>query len=342
MPSARPRIATSRKAAFAVGVTVAVLGACELGLRGAGWGPAYRADTAGWRMPGGLQNHLMQPQAEPHRFFVSTNAEGLRTAVPEARIAGTTRVAVLGDSTVFGWGVGDDESLPARLQVHLRAAGAGPVEVLNAAQPGYTTAQLLSLYEQTVHRWQPDLLVLFVPQHDHTPALVSDWERTEGGGGPAAWLRVGLARHSRIYHLLWTRLGTALGPDTQDGEIMLEPGVVRVPRVSDTERAAALGRLEAGVAPWGGTVALGLMPFYPDLAHTPQAPGGDGPHVPWHRRYAATTGTPLLDVRHCCGPDADAMVFPFDRWHLSARGNDAVGAALAGALVEAGLVPLSR
>jgi hypothetical protein len=341
MPTASDQNAL-KKVLFSACLTVLVFGIWELGLRLAGWGPAYRADFAGWRMPADLDQHLMQPQAEPHRFFVSTNAEGLRTRLPEAKEPGVMRVAILGDSTVFGWGVGDEDTLPARLQVHLQAAGAARVEVLNAAQPGYTTAQLVALYDDTIHRWRPDLIVLFVPQHDHTPALVSDWEHYQGSGGPLAWTRVQLARHSRIYHLMWTRLGQPQGPDTPDGEMLQGPSVVRVPRVSDDERSLAVARLQGGVAPWGGAVALGLMPFYPDLSHTPDAPGGDGPHVPWHRIHAAEAGLPLLDVRHCCGPDADAMVFPFDQWHLSARGNDAVARALAAQLVDTTLVPLSR
>jgi hypothetical protein len=189
-----------------------------------------------------------------------------------------------------------------------------------------------------VHRWQPDLVLLVVPQHDHTPALVSDWEHYEGSGGPMSWVRVMLSRHSRIYHLLWTRLGEVPGPDAADEVIQMERGIVRVPRVSDDERDEAVDRLQAGLAPWGGRLVLGLMPYYPDLSHTPDAPGGDGPHVPWHREYAAERGVPLLDVRHCCGPDADAMVFPFDKWHLNARGNDAVARAFAAELAESGVV----
>lgn len=323
---------------FSVFVLACVVVASELGLRSVGWGPAYRADFAGWRMPANLQNHLMDPPSEPHRFRVDTNADGLRTAMPEARRDGVFRVAVMGDSTVFGWGVDEGEDLPTRLEAHLRAAGAS-VEVLNAAQPGYTTAQLVALYEDTVHRWKPDLILLIVPQHDHTPALVSDWEHYEGSGGPVSWTRVMLSRHSRIYHLLWTRLGSVPGPDAADEVMQQERGLVRVPRVSDGERDAAVDRLVTGQARWGGRLALGLMPAWPDLSHTPESPGGDGPHVPWHRDFAAERDVPLVDVRHCCGPDADSLVFPFDRWHLNARGNDAVARAFAAALRDASVLP---
>ena len=330
------RIATWKKAVFSLLVLGLVVGGSEIGLRSVGWGPAYRADFAGWRMPGDLRDHLMNPPGDPHRFRVDTNRDGLRTQIPEARTDGVFRLAVMGDSTVFGWGVDEGEDLPSRLEAHLRAAGAR-VEVLNAAQPGYTTAQLVALHESTIHRWQPDLVLLLVPQHDHTPALVSDWEHYEGSGGPLSWMRVMLARHSRIYHLLWTRIGGVPGPDAADEVTQMDPGIIRVPRVSDAERNEAVDRIRSSQAEWGGALALGLMPAYPDLAHTPESPGGDGPHVPWHRTYAADRDVPLVDVRHCCGPDADSLVFPFDKWHLNARGNDEVARALATGLTGLGV-----
>ena len=146
-----------------------------------------------------------------------------------------------------------------------------------------------------------------------------------------------LARHSRIYHLLWTRIGGSPGPDAADEVTQMDPGIIRVPRVSDAERNEAVDRIRSSQAEWGGALALGLMPAYPDLAHTPESPGGDGPHVPWHRTYAADRDVPLVDVRHCCGPDADSLVFPFDKWHLNARGNDEVARALATGLTGLGM-----
>lgn len=71
---------------------------------------------------------------------VHVNAAGLRgpevTATPAA---GVTRVLVLGDSVVFGQGVGDDATLPAVLAERLKSRWQQPVEVLNAGVQGYDT-----------------------------------------------------------------------------------------------------------------------------------------------------------------------------------------------------------
>ncbi|MEC8422560.1 MAG: hypothetical protein VX000_02220, partial [Myxococcota bacterium] len=61
MPGTPRRTTTWKKASFAALVTVIILGGCELGLRGAGWGPAYQADFAGWRMPADMDDHIMDP-----------------------------------------------------------------------------------------------------------------------------------------------------------------------------------------------------------------------------------------------------------------------------------------
>ncbi len=316
---------TATKAALGLLVAAALLALVEGGLRLAGLGPAYRADVVGWRMQPDLDQHRMQRPQDGIDFAVSTNADGLRTTLPRQKGRGRVRVAVMGDSTVFGWGVADREALPTRLEEALRRAGRRDVEVLNAAQPGYSSAQLLRLYDDVVAGYAPDVVLLFPPQHDRTPALVSDLEAVRGADGPVGAARIGLARHSRIYHLLWLAIGGAPGPDTAGGDQLHRPGVVRVPRVSDAERGRILDALmERGVG-----VVVGLFPFYPDLHHGPESPGGDGPGVAELRALAEARGLPVVDVRHCCGPDADALVFERDKWHLNARGNREVAGALA-------------
>jgi lysophospholipase L1-like esterase len=313
------------KAALGLLVAAAVLALVEGGLRVAGLGPAYRADVVGWRMQPDLRRHRMQRPEDGTDFTVSTNADGLRTSLPREKGRGRVRVAVMGDSTVFGWGVEDAEALPARLEDALGRAGRADVEVLNAAQPGYSSAQLLRLYDDVIVGYSPDLVVFFPPQHDRTPALVSDLEAVRGADGALGAVRIGLARHSRLYHLLWLALGGAPGPDTASGEQLAGPGVVRVPRVSDAERGVVLDQLTGG----GRPVVVGLFPFYPDLHFAPDAPGGDRPGVAGLRALAEARDLPVVDVRHCCGPDADALVFARDKWHLNARGNQVVAGALA-------------
>ena len=150
-----------------------------------------------------------------------------------------------------------------------------------------------------------------------------------------------MARHSRIYHLLWTRLGEVPGPDNDDEEFPDGYGVGLVPRVSDAERADALDELTTTLQEWNGRLVLGLMPFYPDLQRTPEDPATDGPAIDWVRDYAAAGEHGLVDARRCCGPDADAMVFDFDKWHLNQAGNDALARALAKELRSQGLLEVA-
>jgi hypothetical protein len=326
-------VTRGRKLAFALVATVLAFAVTEGALRAAGVRPAYQADFAGWRMPANLSGHTMTPMREPHRFTVNTNEDGLRTRVSKAsKPGGVLRVAVMGDSTVFGWGVGDDQALPPQMERTLRPRSKKRVEMLNAAQPGYTTAQLSFLFHDAIADYRPDVVLFFPPQHDQTPALVSDWEHMNGSRGGRAGFRMMLSSNSRLYALLWMALGGAPGPDQEDGSKPGAPGTVD--RVSSIERAEALDGIRDSLAEWDGQLVMGLMPYYPDLHHGPDSPGGDGPAVAGIRDYATERGLGLVDVRHCCGPDADAMVFDFDKWHLNAAGNEAVGGAAGTALAD--------
>jgi hypothetical protein len=66
------------------------------------------------------------------RVTVTTDADG-RRVVPNAPAQAQRTLYVIGDSQVFGWGLSDDESIPARLQ---RQLGEG-WHVINLGVPGY-------------------------------------------------------------------------------------------------------------------------------------------------------------------------------------------------------------
>lgn len=309
-------------------LAAALLLVVEMGLRLAGVGPAYApSSVAGWRVAAGLDRASIQGPRDGHAFLVSTDAAGLRTDLSAARTPGVLRVALLGDSTVFGWGVDDGGAVSDGLEAALRAEhpSLGAVEVLNAGQPGYSSFQAAWLFQEAVAAWQPDLTVLFLPLHDGNLVLVSDAEQQQGGAGLRAAVRVGLARHSRVYQVLRQTLYAQAGdpslvPDhATDGE-------PRVPRVSDAERTAAVDRLVTTAAAWGGQVGLGLLPFQGDLeGHRPV----DRPSATWARAEASSRGLRLFDARACCGPDGGHLVLPDDPGHLTAEGNHAVGASLA-------------
>ncbi|GMW07149.1 MAG: SGNH/GDSL hydrolase family protein [Gammaproteobacteria bacterium] len=75
---------------------------------------------------------------------------------------GTTRVVVLGDSFVWGFGVEQEELFTTLVEKQL-----GPgAEVVNLAVSGYSTDQELLVYRNAGHRYAPDVVVLVVASND--------------------------------------------------------------------------------------------------------------------------------------------------------------------------------
>jgi hypothetical protein len=104
---------------------------------------------------------------------VRTNALGLRGAPASLRkTPGTYRILVLGDSFAFGFGVEDDETLPAYLDHELGGRAAG-IEVLNAAVPGWATDLVT-----TGFALEPDLVILTLFQNDPAELM---WHRISFG-----------------------------------------------------------------------------------------------------------------------------------------------------------------
>lgn len=89
------------------------------------------------------------------RFTVSTNADHLRMGPLAAKPAGRIRIAAVGDSVTFGWGVRPEESWVTLLDAELRRRG-HDVEVLNAGSPGAPTASMAAWCRTQVPRLQVD------------------------------------------------------------------------------------------------------------------------------------------------------------------------------------------
>ncbi len=300
----------------------------EVGLRIAGIGPAYDAGSiAGWRTAASLGTRELKGPRDKHGFKVTTNADGLRTSYTRARTA-KARVAIMGDSTVFGWGVDDGGTVADGLEASLTARGYD-VEVLNAGQPGYSTVQAAWLFRESVAAYKPDLVITFLPLHDHNLVLVSDAETLRGGVGAAAAARVLMAQHSRIYAVLrgWLFRESARAfilPNMADGE-------PRVPRVSDEERAEALSSIASIQAVDGHQLGVGLLPFLGDLTGAVANRVG----VDWLKTWAEAENRPFFDARRCCGSAAGHLVLPDDPGHLTQEGNFAAAESLADAVVAA-------
>ncbi len=330
----RRRLPVPARLALGLLVALIILGGVELSLRLAGIHPAFEMPwKGGWLGSPNLKNFQQRTHENPRGFLLNTNHQGLRSTLSEKRTPKVLRLAVMGDSTAYGWGVDDGYTLTDAMGRSFKelgarwAGGATRVELLNGAQPGYTTAQVAWLFEKVVAAYRPDWVLVFLPLHDHNLVLVSDKESIAGGDGLRAVLRVTLSRHVRIYTLLRRQLYPQheqhyLMPDAETSEF-------RVPRVSDTERQQSLDRMRAILEKWGGGLMVGMLPTYIDLTDPPGSAPANRLGDDWLIRYARQQKVPLVDIRACCGPNAEQATLPNDKGHLSAMGNDLVGRAAA-------------
>ena len=88
------------------------------------------------------------------------NDKGLRGELPELpRPEGRERVMLVGDSTFFGHGIEDDETIIEQTVTRLRAAGV-ELDAVNGGIPGYSTEQTRMLLDEDGWALEPTLLLI--------------------------------------------------------------------------------------------------------------------------------------------------------------------------------------
>jgi hypothetical protein len=109
--------------------------------------------------PGTRARYLGQP--------VRINALGMRDDETSVRKPpGRFRILALGDSHLFGWAVGQDDSFAQQLEQRLEALAPGRFEVLNAGVPGYNTVMEARYLELNVDALAPDLVLVHYVDND--------------------------------------------------------------------------------------------------------------------------------------------------------------------------------
>lgn len=107
---------------------------------------------------------------------ISTNAYGMRERdVNIDKAEGMYRIAGIGDSVMFGWGVAAEETYLRLLEeaLNAQASRGRRYQALNFAVPGYNTAMEVATFEHKVLPFQPDLVVLHFVDNDFTlPAFL--------------------------------------------------------------------------------------------------------------------------------------------------------------------------
>jgi len=140
--------------------------------------------------------HVHRPNSSAHLMDVDVqiNSDGLRDLeYPVARSA-KHRIAVLGDSLTFAWGVAQQDSFESLLEESLSRLR--PTEVINFGTGNYNTEQQVNLFLDKGLKYQPDQIVIFYFINDAEPTPTrSNW---------------GFLSHSRLVTLFWSRVHAAL------------------------------------------------------------------------------------------------------------------------------------
>lgn len=139
-------------------------------------GPWAEMENDRWNLPNLQEAQVVVPdrphdpaEADAHRrgestmkrvrrFTVSTNADHLRMGPIAPKAPGRLRIAAVGDSVTFGWGVRAEESWTTLLEVELQRRGHG-VDIINAGSPGAPTASMAAWCRTQARRLEVDRIL---------------------------------------------------------------------------------------------------------------------------------------------------------------------------------------
>lgn len=107
---------------------------------------------------------------------ISVNQDGIRGGANHlASSPGEPRILVVGNSCVFGVGVGDTEVFTHVLENLLRAAGEESAIVFNAGVGGYNSNQCAVYLERELGRFRPTHLILYLGWNDLVTATWTEY-----------------------------------------------------------------------------------------------------------------------------------------------------------------------
>lgn len=205
----RPRPRLIAKCLLAIAATLL---SAELGLRAY---LAFRGWTANCYA---AQLQLFRPNAETGydlaprfrlrsgAYRMSINSLGLRgPEISRRKPPGITRIAVVGESSAFGYLVSDGQEAARLLEERLRERG-HMVEVLNGGVPGYNLFQSTVRFRELLAPLEPDIVIAYLGWND-LPYIISNdpsADRFRRRPVAAAWER--LLGHSTLYGFVVYRL----------------------------------------------------------------------------------------------------------------------------------------
>jgi lysophospholipase L1-like esterase len=282
----------------------------------------------------------------PLSYQIRVNADGFRGApIDRRKRAGTFRIAALGDSVTFGFGVPEEGALPARVAALLAADVApGTIEWINAGVPGFSSFQGLRHLETRLLPLSPDVVLVLFAWNDGWQSNMPDAKRRQLSRMETfinSFRVVNLAQ--RKYESLMRKLGVQPAA----------PAGGSVTRVTPDELEANLQRIAAAVRGAGGVPVFLTAPaaFGPD--RPPDAYFRYGWMVPRSgleamrgryadatRRAARSADVLLVDCARLV--PSDPALFLGDGYHPNPAGFQVMAEQIADALRQAHVAPRRR
>ncbi len=115
---------------------------------------------------------ILNPGETNYHRDIFINDDGFRGDELPTAPAGSKTILMLGDSCVFGWGVGRKDTIAVHLDEYLFSKDC-EVEVINAGVPGYSSLQCLYHLKEICKKHRPDMVTLQIGWNDSwsTPSL---------------------------------------------------------------------------------------------------------------------------------------------------------------------------
>lgn len=318
-----------RRVLFSLVPLVVLVGGGETALRLAGWpkkeaGREFTHSEVFYTADPSLRLQAFAHNETGGTFRVSTDANGLRAPLhPEQKPEGTFRVMTLGCSTTFGWGVDDEASYPSRLEAILQGEG-HKVEVINGGQPGYTSFQGLWLWERSLKRYQPDLVIFGYIVQDSRKVAYTDYSQALLQQN-ADFLKQNLLHRSHLYEfLLNLRNGWIIQAKDKNEQVYRVPLEQYVPNIRS---------FKSKIEDVGAKMMLFGFPLERD--------GYTSEHRVVLHVASSELALPLYDPQ----PEFEqitgqqVLYFPQDKGHANADGNEQIAKGMAQFLVANKLVP---
>lgn len=269
-------------------------------------------------------NPIRRPPVGIQGSKETVNPRGFRgPELPLERTEGVLRIATMGDSSTFGYGVRWEDTYSAQLVSELARHGV-QAEVLCAGTVGHSVVQGLERYRHHVRPYKPDVVVAaYGAVNDGFPVDRSDSDkiaiRREMGGERYRWWR----ERSRI-----VQFAASLRASSRSGNTAA-PGEP-VARVSLDRFETALAELAQLVEGDGAQLVVVSMPRKPHAEER-------RPHLPPYterlHELAEREAWPVVDIYASFRAEGDLETWMIDGFHPAPPGHAHIAERLTQAIL---------